>query len=98
MAGLTGTEYFQEALEVQRVLLGFVFIVGWLVSSIPFWSLFFEFLALRKEPLWYVVVMVVYLVCLAIFSVFLFYNSIAFILSFLGLTLPGSLTSLPCRW
>ncbi len=99
MEGLTGTGSSQGVLEVLGVFLGFVSIVGWLVSTISFWFLFFEFLAFRKkEPLWYVVIMAVYLVCLAIFSVLFFYSSIAFISSFFGLTLPGSLTSLLYRW
>ena len=49
MAGLTGTGIFQEVLEVLRVFLGLVFIVGWLASTFLFWFLLFEFMTLRKR-------------------------------------------------
>jgi hypothetical protein len=50
--------------------------------------------SLREMP-WYVVVD---LVCVVIFSIFFFYNSVVSILSLFGLTLPGNLTSLLRRW
>jgi hypothetical protein len=50
--------------------------------------------SLREMP-WYVVVD---LVCVVIFSIFFFYNSIASILSLFGPALPGNLTSLLYQW
>ena len=49
MAGLTGTGSFQEVLEVLRLFLGLVFVVGWLASTFLFWFLIFDFLTLGKK-------------------------------------------------
>jgi hypothetical protein len=49
MAGLVDTENIQEAFRALRVFLGFVFIVGWLTSTLLFWFLIFDFLAIGKR-------------------------------------------------
>jgi hypothetical protein len=49
VAGLTDTENLQEAFQMLRVFLGFVFIVGWLSSTMLFWFLIFDFLSLGKR-------------------------------------------------
>jgi len=39
----------QEALDMAKLFLGLLFVVGWLASTLLFWSLTFDFLALRKR-------------------------------------------------
>ena len=81
------------------------FIIHWslklLLSSIVFFLCGYILLCFSKSVLrawpslrdmpWYVAVD---LVCVVIFSVFFFYNSVASFLSLFGLTLPGNLTPL----
>jgi hypothetical protein len=49
MVGLIDTENLQEAFRALRVFLGFVFMVGWLASTLLFWFLIFDFLSLGKR-------------------------------------------------
>jgi hypothetical protein len=49
MAGFADTGNLQEALQMLRLFLGFVFIVGWIASTVLFWFLIFDFLALGKR-------------------------------------------------
>jgi hypothetical protein len=49
MAGLTDTEKLQEILQVLRLFLGLVFVVGWLASTFLFWFLILDFLAIGKR-------------------------------------------------
>jgi hypothetical protein len=49
MAGLVDTENIQEAFRALRVLLSFVFIVGWLASTLLFWFLILDFLTIGKR-------------------------------------------------
>jgi len=49
MAGLVDTENIQEAFRALRVFLSFVFIVGWLASTLLFWFLIFDFLTIGKR-------------------------------------------------
>jgi hypothetical protein len=49
MAGLTDTEKLQEILQVLRLFLGLVFVIGWLASTFLFWFLILDFLAIGKR-------------------------------------------------
>jgi hypothetical protein len=49
MAGLTDTEKLQEILQVLRLFLGLVFVIGWLASTFLFWFLILDFLTLGKR-------------------------------------------------
>ncbi len=51
MEGLTGTGSLQEFLQTLRFFLGLVLIVGGLASSLLFWSLVLDFLALGRRKL-----------------------------------------------
>jgi hypothetical protein len=49
MTGLADMLNLQGAFQVLRVFLSLVFIVGWIASTMLFWFLIFDFLALRKR-------------------------------------------------
>jgi len=92
VAGLTDTEKLQEVLQVLRLFLGLVFVVGWLASTFLFWFLILDFLTLGKRKVVEVGGVPVpapckkEMVCLSVPFLFLAVSFVLFLLSYFLMT------------